>query len=104
MTDIAAAIRDAFEHTMLVLDEMAEIRPDEPRALLAAVAHDLGDVAVNRQRVRVPVLREGTDPDALRAVIEEALGADAVVAFTVSTETVDGGDTIGTVASFRHRS
>ena len=81
MTDIDAALRDAFEHT----------------------DYDLGDVAVNRQQVRVPVLQEGADPDALRAVIEEALGADAVVSATVSTETIDGEDTIGTVVSFQYR-
>lgn len=81
MTDIDAALRDAFEHT----------------------DYDLGDVAVNRQQVRVPVLQEGADPDALRAVIEEALGTDAVVSATVSTETIDGEDTIGTVVSFQYR-
>jgi len=81
MTDIVATIRDAFEHT----------------------DYDLGDVAVNRQQVRVPVLQEGADPDALRAVIEEALGADAVVGVAVSTETIDGEDGVGTVVSFRYR-
>ncbi|MFC7185907.1 hypothetical protein [Halorubrum yunnanense] len=81
MTAIAAPVRDAFEHT----------------------DYDLGDVAVNRRRVRVPVLREGADPDALRAVIEEALGADAVAGVTVSAETIDGEDGIGTVVSFQHR-
>jgi hypothetical protein len=40
VTDIADAIRDAFEHT----------------------DYDLGDVAVNRQQVRVPVLREAPTP------------------------------------------
>jgi len=81
MTDTAAAIREAFQHT----------------------DYDLGDVAVNRRQVRVPILQEGADPDALRAVIEEALGADAVVGVTVRTETIDGEDTIGTVVSFQHR-
>ncbi|WP_418284052.1 hypothetical protein [Halorubrum sp. DTA46] len=81
MTDVKTALRDAFEHT----------------------DYDLGDVAVNRQQVRVPVLQEGADPDALRAVIEEALGTDAVVAATVATETLDGEDTIGTVVSFQYR-
>ena len=33
---------DAFEHTMLVLNEMAEFRPGEPRAMFAAMAHDFG--------------------------------------------------------------
>jgi uncharacterized protein YbjQ (UPF0145 family) len=81
MTDIAAALRDAFEHT----------------------DYDLGDVAVNRRQVRVPVLQEGAEPDALRAVIEEALGADAVGGVTVTTETLDAADTIGTVVSFQYR-
>ncbi|MGQ3328418.1 MULTISPECIES: hypothetical protein [Halorubrum] len=81
MTDIHAALRDAFEHT----------------------DYDLGDVGVNRRQVRVPVLQEGADPDALTAVIEEALGEDAVVAATVTTEAIDGEDTIGTVVSFRYR-
>ncbi len=81
MTDVDAALHDAFEHT----------------------DYDLGDVAVNRQQVRVPVLQEGADPDALRAVIEEALGPDSVVAATVRTETIDGEDTIGTVVSFQYR-
>ena len=81
MTDTVATIRDAFEHT----------------------DYDLGDVAVNRGQVRVPVLQKGADPDALRAVIEEALGADAVVGVAVSTETIDGEDGVGTVVSFRYR-
>jgi uncharacterized protein YbjQ (UPF0145 family) len=81
MTDIVATIRDAFEHT----------------------DYDLGDVAVNRGQVRVPVLQKGADPDALRAVIEEALGADAVVGVNVSTETIDGEDGVGTVVSFQYR-
>jgi tRNA nucleotidyltransferase (CCA-adding enzyme) len=33
---------DAFDHTMLVMDEMAALRPGEPRAVFAALAHDLG--------------------------------------------------------------
>jgi len=81
MTDISAALRDAFEHT----------------------DYDLGDVGVNRQQVRVPVVQKGADPDALRAIIEEALGADTVVAATVTTETIDGEDAIGTVVSFQYR-
>ncbi|TKX83472.1 hypothetical protein EXE43_24070, partial [Halorubrum sp. SS5] len=76
-----AAIREAFEHT----------------------EYDLGDVAVNRRQVRVPVIHEGADPDALRAVIEEALGADALAAVTVTTERIAGEDTVGTVVSFRYR-
>lgn len=81
MTAIHEALQEAFAHT----------------------DYELGTVAVNRQQVRVPILEEGADPEALQAVVEEALGADAVVAATVTTETIDGEDTIGTVVSFQHR-
>jgi len=33
---------DAFEHTMLVLEEMKKLRPDDSTALLMALTHDLG--------------------------------------------------------------
>jgi len=81
MTDIEAAIREAFKYT----------------------EYDLGDIAVNRRQVRVPVIEEGADPNALRAVIEEALGAGALTAVTVTTERIAGEDAVGTVVSFRYR-
>ncbi|MES3160087.1 MAG: hypothetical protein PPP55_00780 [Halorubrum sp.] len=81
MSDIEAALRDAFEHT----------------------EYDLGDVGLNRQQIRIPVLQEGADPDALRAVVEEAVGEEAVVGLTVTTETIAGDDTVGTVVSFQYR-
>lgn len=81
MTDVQDALAEAFEHT----------------------DYDLGDVQVNRGRVRVPVLQDGADPDALRAIVEEALGADTVTMFNVTTETIDAQDTVGTVVTFRQR-
>lgn len=36
---------DAFEHTMLVLEQMKERRPDDEIAMLMALAHDLGKAA-----------------------------------------------------------
>jgi tRNA nucleotidyltransferase (CCA-adding enzyme) len=33
---------DTFDHTMLVLDEMSKLRPDDELAMLMALAHDLG--------------------------------------------------------------
>jgi len=81
MTDVETAIREAFEHT----------------------DYDLGDVGVSRERVRVPVLEGGADPETLRAIVEEAVGADAVFGLTITTESVGGDDEIGTVVTFRHR-
>lgn len=65
--------------------------------------YDVVEVSRNRNRVRVAVLPEGADPGALRAVIEEAIGEDGILGYTVSTETVDANDTFGTVASFQYR-
>jgi len=81
MSDVTDAVRDAFEHT----------------------DYDLGDVSVNRSMVRVPVLQEGADPDALRAIVEEALGADEIRTSDVTTETLDADDTVGTVVTVRRR-
>ncbi|MBP1923098.1 glutamate/tyrosine decarboxylase-like PLP-dependent enzyme [Halorubrum alkaliphilum] len=81
MTDIEAAIREAFEHT----------------------EYDLGDVGINRQQVRIPVLQEGADPEALRAIVDEAVGEDGVVGLTVTTETIGGDDAVGTVVTFQYR-
>ncbi|GAB7092110.1 hypothetical protein JCM18237_23810 [Halorubrum luteum] len=81
MTDVEATLREAFEHT----------------------DYDLGDVGVNRNQVRVPVLQEGADPEALRAIVDEAVGEDAVFGLTVTTETVGRDDAIGTVVTFQFR-
>lgn len=39
--------RDALHHTMLVLSEMQELRPNDEIALLMAMAHDLGKAATD---------------------------------------------------------
>jgi tRNA nucleotidyltransferase (CCA-adding enzyme) len=38
---------NAFEHTMMVLDEMKELRPDDELALLMALSHDFGKGATD---------------------------------------------------------
>lgn len=40
---------DAFEHTMLVLDEMHKLRPNHELALLMALSHDLGKAATSEE-------------------------------------------------------
>ena len=42
---------DAFAHTMQVVDEMAALRPGEPRAAFAAMAHDLGKGLTPEERL-----------------------------------------------------
>ncbi|WP_418281263.1 hypothetical protein [Halorubrum sp. DTA98] len=81
MSDVEAALSEAFEHT----------------------DYDLGDVSVNRQQVRIPIRQEGADPEALRAIVDEAVGEENVFGLTVTTETIAGDDTIGTVVTFTYR-
>lgn len=40
---------DSFIHTMLVLDEMAHLRPNDTLAMLMAIAHDLGKGVTNEE-------------------------------------------------------
>ena len=81
MTDLSEAIRTAFEHT----------------------DYDVADVTQNRQSVRIAIKQDGPEPAALRAIIEEAIGADGFFGFNVTTERIDGQDTVGTVITFQQR-
>ena len=76
---------DAFEHTMLVLDEMANIRLGEPRAMFAAMAHDLGKALTSESehpshhthhkdgvRLMRPIQERLVLPDEFRGVMETA--------------------------------
>jgi hypothetical protein len=76
---------------------------DDLRAAFAPTNYDVGGVAVNRQQVRVTILQEGVDPEALRAVVEEAVGADTNMTFHVRNETIEADDTVGTVLTIRRR-
>lgn len=81
MSDFTTAIRTAFEHT----------------------DYDVADVSQNRQSVRIAIRQEGPEPAAFRAIVEEAIGADGFFGFNVTTERIDGQDTVGTVVTFQKR-
>lgn len=76
---------------------------DDIRAAFEPTSYDVGDVGVNRQQVRVTVRQADAEPDALRAVVEEAVGADAIMTFDVSRETDDASDAVGTAVTVRLR-
>jgi DNA-binding response OmpR family regulator len=79
MSDIAEAVREAFE----------------------AAGYEVAGVNRNRDRVRVELLDDRADAAALREVTTDAVG-DGVVGLDVSTESMDGADGVRTVVSFRH--
>jgi len=81
MTDIQTRIRSAFD----------------------ATEYDVSDVTVNRRQVRVTVREADAEADALRAVVDEAVGEEEVIGLDVTTESVGGQDALGTVVTFRQR-
>lgn len=42
---------DVFTHTMMVIDHMAELRPSDTNALLAALVHDIGKIETNESEL-----------------------------------------------------
>jgi hypothetical protein len=65
--------------------------------------YDLGELSVNRNRVRVAVRDPEASAEALRAITYEAVDEDDILGLDVTTESADGGDEVVTVVSFRYR-
>lgn len=82
MTDPTTALREAF----------------------ADAGYDVGEVSVNRGQVRVVLLTDQADQESLRALATDAIGDDDILGLNVTTEVIDGQESIGTVVSFRLRS
>lgn len=80
---------------------------DELLAALRAAFEEQGytveDVSTNRQQVRI-ALREGdAAATEVRSIPADVVGEDAVMGVNVTTESVEGGDEVQTVVTFRHR-
>lgn len=65
--------------------------------------YDLGELSVNRNRVRVAVRDPEASAEALRSITYEAVDEDEILGLDVTTESADGGDEVVTVVSFRYR-
>lgn len=80
---------------------------DDPTETLRAAfeehGYDLGEISTNRDRVRVAVRDPEASADDLRTVTFDAVDEDDVLGLNVTTESVDGGDEVVTVVSFRYR-
>jgi len=80
---------------------------DDPTESLRAVfgdsQYDVGEISRNRDRIRVAVQDSEASADDLRALAFEAVDEDDVLGLDVTTESVDGGDEVTTVVSFRYR-
>ncbi len=76
---------------------------DDLRAAFEPTSYDVDAVSVNRRQVRVTVRQADADAAALRAVVEEALGEEAILALDVSHASDDASDAVGTAVTVRLR-
>ncbi|MCL9818440.1 hypothetical protein [Natronocalculus amylovorans] len=80
---------------------MSEMTPSL-EAAFEYTDYDLLDVTVNRQTVRLSVKQADADAQALRAIVEEAVGADGFFGLNVTTEQ-NATDDVGSVVTFQQR-
>jgi len=76
---------------------------DALRAAFEEEGYDLGELSVNRNRVRVAVRDPEASAEALRTITHDTVDPDDVLGLNVTTESADGGDEVVTVVSFRYR-
>ena len=77
---------------------------DRLRAAFEDEDYEVGEVSTNRDRVRVALREEGAQADRLRGIVHGVVGEDGAFGLDVTSETVEGGDGVRTVVSFRNRS
>ncbi|QGN08096.1 hypothetical protein Hrd1104_12855 [Halorhabdus sp. CBA1104] len=61
------------------------------------------DVSTNRQQVRVALREADAAATELRSIPADVAGEDAVMGVDVTTESIEGGEEVRTVVTFRHR-
>ena len=76
---------------------------DALRTAFQDAGYDLGEISVNRKRVRVAVRDSEASAETLREITSDAVDEDDVLGFNVTTESVGGSDDVVTVVSFRYR-
>jgi outer membrane lipopolysaccharide assembly protein LptE/RlpB len=65
--------------------------------------YEVGETSRNRDKIRIAIRDSEASADDLRSITFDAVDEDDVLGFNVTTESVDGGDEVTTVVSFRHR-
>lgn len=73
------------------------------RSTFEDAGYDVGDVTVNRDKVRVEIQDDEASASDLRAVVTEVVDEDDMFGLDVTTGTGGNQDTVATVVSFRYR-
>ncbi|MHC3437798.1 hypothetical protein ACYJ1Y_06745 [Natrialbaceae archaeon A-gly3] len=75
---------------------------DELQEAFETQGYDVTNVTENRDRVNVSIREADAAADELREIVHDVVG-DGVLGLKVTNESVDGGEVLGTVVSFRSR-
>jgi hypothetical protein len=65
--------------------------------------YEVGETSRNRDKIRIAIRDSEASADDLREITFDTVAEDDVLGFNVTTESVDGGDEVTTVVSFRYR-
>lgn len=76
---------------------------DALREAFETGGYEVADVSDNRGQVRVALLEERPEADALREVLYGVVDEEDVLGPNITTETTDGADGVRTVVTFRRR-
>jgi hypothetical protein len=81
---------------------MDELQP-ALRTAFEEQGYTVEDVSTNRQQVRIALREADAAATEVRSIPADVAGEDAVMGVNVTTESVEGGDEVRTVVTFRHR-
>ena len=76
---------------------------DELQEAFETQGYDVTGVTENRDRINVSIREADAGADELREIVHDVVD-DGVLGLKVTNESVDGGEVLGTVVSFRTRS
>ncbi|WP_181687340.1 hypothetical protein [Halorhabdus salina] len=74
------------------------------RTAFEAQGYTVEDVSTNRKQVRIALREDDAQATEIRPIPAEVAGEDAVMGVNVTTESVEGGEDVRTVVTFRDRS
>lgn len=76
---------------------------EKVRTALESGGYDVGEVAQNRETIRVTIHETDASASDIRRIVHDALGESDVYRLDVTTESLGGGQEVSTVISFRYR-
>lgn len=76
---------------------------EDLRSAFEEEGYEVAEASENRGHVRVSILEEDADPDALRAVVTSVIDEEQMIGWSTEPETTEGEAGVATVVTFRTR-